>query len=113
MSEDQDAPRFPAHALRSVGEAKPSKYFKFLIVTPLLEFPVTPTKHSPIAISNRYKMSFLRLGCILESGIPICKILAARSALVRSRFDGPDHIPYNRGILSARQRARRRLVYRV
>jgi hypothetical protein len=58
MSEEQDAPRFQAHALRSVGEAKPSKHFKFLIVTPLLEFPVTPTKHSPIAISNRYKTSF-------------------------------------------------------
>ena len=113
MSEEQDAPRFQAHALPSVGEAKPSKHFKFLIVTPLLESPVTPTKHSPIAISNRYKTSFCIADAILGSGIPICKILAAPSAPVRSVFDAPRRIPYNRGILSAHRRARRRLVYKV
>src|SRR6266481_1414899 len=39
--------------------------------------------------------------------------VGASPAGASSRFDAPLGIPYNRGILSARRRARRRLVYKV
>src|SRR5579864_1898827 len=101
MNEDQDAPRFPAHALRSVGERKPQKHAKFLIANLELEFHVSPIRISDLKFSNRKKIAV----CVVS--------FRGLNAPPPSRFDAPRSIPYNRGILSARQRACRRLVYKV
>gem|GEM_PF-10208 len=104
MSEEQDAPRFRAHAPRSVGETRPLKPAKFLIANLELEFHVSPIRISKLKFSNRKKIAI---------SISTYKILEAPPARVRSRFDALRRIPYNRGILSARWRARRRFVYKV
>ena len=113
MTEEQDAPRSSAHALRSVGETKPPKHLKFLIANLELEFHVSPIRISNIRFSNRKKTQFLRA----PWRVAVCSVsspsLGVSPAGVSSRFDAPRRIPYNRGILSARQRARRRLVYKV
>jgi len=57
MSEEQDAPRFPAHDLRSVGERKPKKHAKFLIANLELEFLVSPIRISDLKFSNRKKIA--------------------------------------------------------
>ena len=113
MNEEQDAPRFAAHAFRSVGETKPPKRLKFLIANLELEFQASPIRISDLKFSNRKKTRVLRAPwriavCIVASPSP-----DAPPARAPSRFDAPGRIPYNRGILSARQRARRRLVYKV
>ena len=104
MNEEQDAPRFRAHAPRSVGETKPLKSAKFLIANLELEFHVSPIRISKLKFSNRKKIAI---------SISTHKILEAPPARLRSRFDAFRRIPYNRGILSARWRARRRFVYKV
>jgi len=101
---EQDAPRSPAHALRSVGERKPQKHAKFLIANLELEFHVSPIRISDLKFSNRKKIAV----CVISF-----RGLNAPPARTPSRFDAPRRIPYNRGILSARRRARRRLVYKV
>jgi len=57
MSEEQDAPRSPAHALRSVGERKPQKHAKFLIANLELEFHVSPIRISDLKFSNRKEIA--------------------------------------------------------
>ena len=104
MSEEEDTPRFLAHAPRSVGETKPLKSPEFLIANLELEFHVSPIRISKLKFSNRKKIAI---------SISTHKILEAPPARVRSRFDALRRIPYNRGILSARWRARRRFVYKV
>jgi len=104
MSEEQDAPRFRAHAPRSVGETKPLKSAEFLIANLELEFHVSAIRINKLKFSNRKKIAI---------SISTHKILEAPPARVRSRFDAFRRIPYNRGILSARWRARRRFVYKV
>src|SRR4029077_7748906 len=104
MSEEHDAPRFRAHAPRSVGETKPLKSPKFLIANLELEFHVSPIRISKLKFSNRKKIAI---------SISTYKIGEAPPARVRCRFDALRRIPYNRGILSARWRARRRFVYKV
>jgi hypothetical protein len=54
---EQDAPRFRAHALRSVGERKPPKRLKFLIANLELEFLVSPIRISDLKFSNRKKIA--------------------------------------------------------
>jgi hypothetical protein len=54
---EQDAPRSPAHALRSVGERKPQKHAKFLIANLELEFHVSPIRISDLKFSNRKKIA--------------------------------------------------------
>src|ERR1700720_4889913 len=95
MSEEEDTPRFLAHAPRSVGETKPLKSPKFLIANLELEFHVSPIRISKLKFSNRKKIAI---------SISTYKILEAPPARVRSRFDALRRIPYNRGILSARWR---------
>src|SRR6201982_793657 len=104
MSEEQNAPRFPAHALRSVGERKLQKHAKFLIANLELEFLVSPIRISDLKFSNRKKIAV----CVVSSRCP-----SASLGRTPSRFDASRRISYNRGILSARRRARRRLVYKV
>jgi len=104
MSEEQVAPRSPAHALQSVGERKPQKHAKFLIANLELEFHVSPIRISDLKFSNRKEIAVF---------VFIFPGLEAPPTRGSSHFDGPRRIPYNRGILSARQRARRRLVYKV
>ena len=104
MSEEQDAPRSPAHALRSVGERKPQKHAKFLIANLELEFHVSPIRISDLKFSNRKEIAVF---------VFIFPGLEASPSGASSHFDAPRRIPYNRGILSARKRARRRLVYKV
>jgi len=104
MNEDQDVPRSSAHALRGVGETKPPKRLKFLIANLGLEFHVSPIRISDLRFSNRKKIAV----CVISF-----RGLNAPLARTPSRFDAPRRIPYNRGILSARRRARRRLVYKV
>jgi arginyl-tRNA synthetase len=104
MNEDQDVPRSSAHALRSVGETKPPKRLKFLIANLELEFHVSPIRISDLRFSNRKKIAVFAF---------ISPSLGASPAGASSCFDAPRRIPYNRGILSARRRARRRLVYKV
>jgi hypothetical protein len=53
MNEEQDAPRFRAHAPRSVGETKPLKSAKFLIANLELEFHVSPIRITKLKFSNR------------------------------------------------------------
>ena len=95
MSEEQDAPRSPAHALRSVGERKPQKHAKFLIANLELEFHVSPIRISDLKFSNRKKIAV----CVISF-----RGLNAPLARTPSRFDAPRRIPYNRGILSASAR---------
>ncbi len=112
MTEEQDAPRSSAHALRSVGETKPPKHPKFLIANLELEFHVSPIRISDLRFSNRKKTRVLRA----PWRVAVCVLTpspGASPADALSRFDAPRRIPYNRGILLARQRARRRLVYKV
>src|ERR1700751_1160609 len=104
MREEQDAPRSPGHAPRSVGERKPPKHLKFLIANLELEFHVSPIRISNLKFSNRKKIAV----CVVSF-----RCLASSLGRTSSRFDAPRRIPYNRGILSARRRARRRLVYKV
>jgi arginyl-tRNA synthetase len=113
MNEEQDAPRFLAHALRSVGETKPLKSAKFLIANLELEFHISPRRISDLKFSNRKKKLVLRAPWRIAVCIFTYPSLEAPPARVRSHFDAPLRIPYNRGILSARRRARRRLVYKV
>ncbi len=113
MTEEQDAPRFSAHALRSVGEAKPPKYPEFLIANLELEFHVSPIRISDLRFSNRKKTRVLRAPWRVAVCIVTYPNLDTPPARAPSRFDALRRIPYNRGILSARQRARRRLVYKV
>jgi len=104
MSEEQDAPRSPAHALLSVGERKPQKHPKFLIANLELEFHPSPIRINDLKFSNRKEIAVF---------VFIFPGLEASPAGGSSHFDAPRRIPYNRGILSARRRARRRLVYKV
>src|SRR5580704_4572492 len=104
MNEDQDVPRSSAHALPSVGETRPPKRLKFLIANLELEFHASPIRISDLRFSNRKKIAV----CVVSS-----RSLNASPSRTPSRFDAPRGIPYNRGILSARRRARRRLVYKV
>src|SRR4029077_18679667 len=53
MTEDQDAPRLSAHALRSVGESRPSPAHKFLIANLELESSSNHRKQSPLTFSSR------------------------------------------------------------
>jgi len=95
MSEDQDAPRSSAHALRSVGETKLPKHLKFLIANLELEFHLSPIRISDLKFSNRKEIAVF---------VFIFPGLEASPAGASSRFDAPRRIPYNRGILSARKR---------
>src|ERR1700746_2551787 len=104
MNEDPDVPRSSAHALPSVGERKPQKHAKFLIANLELEFHVSPIRIRDLKFSNRKKIAV----CVVSF-----RSLNASLARTPSRFAPPRRIPYNRGILSARRRARRRLVYKV
>ena len=104
MNEDQDVPRSSAHALPSVGETRPPKRLKFLIANLELEFDVTSIRINDLRFSNRKKIAV----CVVSS-----RSLNEPLGWTPSRFDAPRRIPYNRGILSARRRARRRLVYKV
>jgi len=87
-----------------VGERKPQKHAKFLIANLELEFHVSPIRISDLKFSNRKEIAVF---------VFIFPGLEASPAGASSRFDAPRCIPYNRGILSARRRARRRLVYKV
>src|ERR1700746_847227 len=125
MSEEQDAPRFQAHALRSVGERKPQKHAKFLIANLELEFHVSLIRISDLKFSNRKKIAVFVLifpsreaPSIFNTSRSLarsrvrslvapasCRLFhcffRASSARAFSHFDAPRHIPYNRGILSA------------
>ena len=104
MEQEQDVPRYSAHAPRSVGETKPPKHLKFLIANLELEFHVSAIRISDLRFSNRKKIAVFAF---------IFPSLDASPAGASSHFDAPRRILYNRGILSARQRVRRRLVYKV
>src|SRR5579862_5500932 len=69
-----------------------------------LEFHVSPIRISDLKFSNRKEIAVF---------VFIFPGLEASPSGASSHFDAPRRIPYNRGILSARKRARRRLVYKV